>query len=305
MMGLLTPQPFITFTEHGFPKALIDELEAKTNHKIIGNKAASGTEIIKELGVQQMKEKALIVYTSSDSVLQIAANEAVISVLELYRCCDIAREICMRPEYKVGRIIARPFIGDNPDNFKRTSSRHDLALSPASATVMDVLKDHHYMVSCVGKIGDIFNNQGVVNTLKTVSNHDGMEKCIHIAATEDFQGLCFVNLVEFDSEYGHRRNPLGYANCIEEFDTDLGALLKVLRDDDLLIVTADHGNDPIHHGTDHTREDVPLVFYSRQITKGKLLATRKSFADLGITILENFHLSKTAKMIGESVKEVL
>lgn len=304
MMGINTTKPFQTFTDTGFPQSLIDELAAKTGHKIIGNKAASGTEILVELGEQQMRENSLIVYTSADSVLQIAAHENVTGVKELYRCCDIAREICMKPEYFVGRIIARPFVGTNKTNFKRTPNRHDLAVSPTGTTTLDILKDHGLMVSSIGKINDIFNTMGVVKAQKTVSNIDGMEKTIDEAKNHDFTGLCYVNLVEFDSEYGHRRNPQGYAKALEEFDVKLGELLKVLKDDDLVMVTADHGNDPIHHGTDHTREKVPLLIYSKSIKKGKYLDERSSFAVIGATILKNFNLKKTANQIGEPIMEV-
>ncbi len=302
MMGIYTTKPFKTFTDTGFPKELIDELEAKTGHKYIGNYAASGTEIIKELGEQQTKENSLIIYTSADSVLQLAANVDKMELKELYRCCEVARELCLKEEWKVGRVIARPYVGTSSENFKRTSDRHDYALSPDGRTYMDILKDHNYMVSCIGKIGDIFNMQGVVKTQKTVSNHDGMIKTIK--ETElDFEGLCFINLVEFDSEYGHRRDPLGYGKAIEEFDVQLGELLTKLNDDDLLIITADHGNDPIHHGTDHTREMVPMLFYSPSISDGKLIDNRKSFADLGRSIIHNFNLEKE-NQIGEVIKEL-
>lgn len=304
MMGINTTKPFQTFTDTGFPQALIDELAAKTGHKIIGNKAASGTEILVELGEQQMRENSLIVYTSADSVLQIAAHEGVTGVKELYRCCDIAREICMKPEYFVGRIIARPFVGTDKTNFKRTPNRHDLAVSPTGTTTLDILKDHGLMVSSIGKINDIFNTMGVVKAQKTVSNIDGMDKTIEEAKHHDFTGLCYVNLVEFDSEYGHRRNPQGYAKALEEFDVKLGELLKVLKEDDLVMVTADHGNDPIHHGTDHTREKVPLLIYSKAIKKGRYLDERATFAVIGATILKNFGLKKTANQIGEPILEV-
>ncbi len=305
MMGIYTTKPFQTFTDTGFPKSLIDELEEKTGHKVIGNKAASGTEILKELGEEQMRENSLIVYTSADSVLQIAAHEEVTGVKELYRCCEIAREICMKPEYFVGRIIARPYIGTDPTNFKRTPNRHDLAVSPSGITVMNILQDNNYMVSCVGKIGDIFNQVGVTKTQKTVSNMDGMDKTIDEAKNHDFTGLCYVNLVEFDSEYGHRRNPLGYGKALEEFDVRLGELINVLKDDDLVMVTADHGNDPTHTGTDHTREKVPLLCYSKSFKHGRYLEERNSFADIGATILKNFSLKKSSNQIGEVIEELL
>ena len=304
MMGILTTKPFKTFTDTGFPKELIDELEEKTGRKIIGNIAASGTEIIKQLGEEQMKTGALIVYTSADSVLQIAAHENIIPLSELYRDCEIARDICMRPEYLLGRIIARPYIGDNKDNFKRTSNRHDYALSPTGTTAMNILKDAGYEVSCVGKINDIFNGAGVTRTQRTISNNDGMDKTIE-EAKKDYTGLCFVNLVEFDSEYGHRRNPIGYGKAIEDFDKKLKVLLDTINDDDLVMITADHGNDPTHTGTDHTREHVPLLCYSKSIVDGKLLNERNTFADIGATILENFGLKKASNMIGEPIEELL
>lgn len=305
MMGINTTKPFQTFTDTGFPKELIDELEKRTGHKVIGNKAASGTEILKELGEEQMRDNSLIVYTSSDSVLQIAAHEEVTGLQELYRCCDIARELCMKPEWFVGRIIARPYIGDNKDNFKRTPNRHDITISPSDITAMDILKDNGYMVSCVGKIGDIFNQVGVVKTQKTVSNLDGMDKTILEAKEHDFTGLCFVNLVEFDSEYGHRRNVPGYAKCLEEFDVKLAELIKVLKEDDLLLVTADHGNDPTWTGTDHTREKVPLLCYSKQFKNGHYVDERSSFADIGVTILKNFNLEPKGIKIGTVIEELL
>ena len=304
MMGINTTKPFQTFTDTGFPQSLIAELAEKTGHKIIGNKAASGTEILVELGEQQMRENSLIVYTSADSVLQIAAHEEVTGVKELYRCCDIAREICMKPEYFVGRIIARPFIGTNKHNFKRTANRHDLAVSPTGATTLDVLKSNGFMVSSIGKINDIFNTMGVVKAQKTVSNLDGMNKTIEEAKNHDFTGLCYVNLVEFDSEFGHRRNAIGYAKALEEFDVKLGELLKVLKDDDLVMVTADHGNDPVHHGTDHTREKVPLLIYSKSINNGRYLDERETFAVIGASVLENFGLKKTPNQIGAPIMEI-
>ena len=304
MMGILTTKPFKTFTDTGFPKELIDELEEKTGRKIIGNIAASGTEIIKQLGEEQMKTGALIVYTSADSVLQIAAHESIIPLSELYRDCEIARDICMRPEYLLGRIIARPYVGDNKDNFKRTSNRHDYALSPTGTTAMNILKDAGYEVSCVGKINDIFNGAGVTRTQRTISNNDGMDKTIE-EAKKDYKGLCFVNLVEFDSEYGHRRNPIGYGKAIEDFDKKLKVLLETINDDDLVMITADHGNDPTHTGTDHTREHVPLLCHSKSIVDGKLLNERNTFADIGATILENFGLKKASNMIGEPIEELL
>lgn len=306
MMGILTTKPFKTFTDTGFPDDLISALEKETGHKIIGNKAASGTEILKELGEEQIKTNSLIVYTSSDSVLQICGHEKYLGLGELYRCCEIARKLCMKPEWFVGRVIARPYLGESADTFKRTSNRHDYAVSPSGITAMDILKENGLDVSCVGKINDIFNGCGVTETVHTSSNKDGMEKTIAIAKGDTFKkGLCFVNLVEFDSEFGHRRNALGYGKAIEEFDEQFKELLSVLKDDDLVMVTADHGNDPTWAGTDHTREQVPLICYSKSIKDGHFIEDRNSFADIGETILKNFSLDKKDTMIGEAIEELV
>lgn len=302
IMGVLTTKPFKTFTDTGFPKELITELEEKTGHKVIGNCAASGTEIIKELGEEHLKTKAMIVYTSADSVLQIACHEEVFGLEELYRCCMIAREICMKPEYLVGRIIARPFVGTNKDNFKRTPNRHDYALSPSKKTTLDYLKESGYEVISIGKISDIYNNCGITESNRTVSNHDGMTKMINFCKDRDFTGLCYANLVDFDALYGHRRDPVGYKNALEEFDKDLSELIPLLKDDDLLLITADHGNDPTWTGTDHTREYVPIFAYNKKL-KGGNLGLRDSFADLGQTIAENFDV--TRQTIGKSFLEAL
>jgi phosphopentomutase len=305
MMGILTPNPLVTFTDHGFPKELIDELSARTGRKIIGNYAESGTVILEKLGEEEMKEGSLIVYTSADSVLQIAAHVGVIPLEELYRDCEIAREITMRPEWRVGRVIARPFLGTNAKNFTRTSDRRDYALSPAGRTALNDLQDAGKKVIAVGKIHDIFNGVGIDESIHTVSNHDGMERTIDIAANRGFEGLCFVNLVEFDSVYGHRRNPLGYGKAIEEFDQDLGVLLPKLHKDDLLLITADHGNDPTWTGTDHTRERVPLFSYSSSYTGGKKLSETDTFACMGKTILANYGIQPSANEIGEVIPELL
>ncbi|MCI2111284.1 MAG: phosphopentomutase [Bacilli bacterium] len=305
MMGILTTKPFQTFTDTGFPASLIAELERETGHRIIGNYASSGTEILKVLGEEQMKENSLIVYTSADSVLQIAAHEGVTGKEELYRCCEIARKICMKPEYFVGRVIARPYVGTDKGNFKRiVGDRRDYAVAPSSVTAMDILKENKLMVSCVGKISDIFCDDGVVKTVHTTSNEDGMDKTIDQVRRDEWEGLCFVNLVEFDSEYGHRRDPVGYARCLEAFDKRLAELIKVMREDDLLLITADHGNDPTHTGTDHTREKVPLLAYSPSITEGRLLDERSTFADIGATILKDFGLAKKEPMIGSPIDEL-
>ena len=305
MMGVNTITPFQTFTDTGFPKELMDELEKRTGHKLIGNYSSSGTEILKVLGEEQVRDNSLIVYTSADSVLQIAAHEEATGLEELYRCCEIARELCMKPEWKVGRVIARPYVGSCAEDFKRvTGDRHDYALSPSEPTDMDTLKENGYMVSCIGKISDIFNMAGVVKTVHTVSNEDGMDKTIEQLKNEDWEGLCFVNLVEFDSEYGHRRDPVGYARALERLDKRLAEFIANMREDDLLMVTADHGNDPTFKGTDHTREKVPLLMYSPSINNGKYLEERDSFADMGASILKNFHLSKRPSLLGKPIEEL-
>ena len=304
IMGLEVTKSFPSFTEHGFPQELIEELEKQTGHKFIGNISASGTEIIKELGERHMQTGEIILYTSADSVLQLAANEQTVSVEELYRVCEIARKITLEnPDWMVGRIIARPFIGTSKDNFTRTPRRHDYAVKPFDITALDILKQNNFDVIAIGKIRDIFDGEGITEFQKTVSNEDGMKKTIDICKTKDFTGLCFVNLVDFDAVYGHRRNPVGYANCLESFDKQLSELIKNLREEDLLIICADHGNDPVHTGTDHTREYVPLLVYNKNI-KTVDLGIRESFADIGATILDNFDLPKTK--IGTSfLKEIL
>ncbi|MEE3464567.1 MAG: phosphopentomutase [Candidatus Enteromonas sp.] len=305
MMGVNTQKPFQTFTDTGFPQELIDELEERTGHKIIGNYSASGTAILVELGEQQMKENSLIVYTSADSVLQIAAHEEVTGLDELYRCCEIAREICMRPEYLVGRVIARPYVGTNKNDFKRVGAhRHDYTVSPTGVTALDILKEKGLMVSAVGKIYDIFNGVGITKTIHTATNEEGMDEAIRQAKEEDWEGICFVNLVEFDSEFGHRRNAPGYAHCLEALDKRVGEFIKAMREDDVLMITADHGNDPTFHGTDHTREKVPLLIYSPSFENGRNLDERASFADIGSTILANFGLEKKPEMLGESIQEI-
>lgn len=291
MMGLYIDKPFQTFTETGFPDELIKELEERTGYKVIGNYSASGTEIIKELGEEHMRTKALIVYTSADSVLQIAMHEEIIPIEEQYRICEIARDITMKPEWKVGRVIARPFIGTNKDNFTRTSNRHDYALKPFDKTALNYLDEKGLDVIALGKINDIFDGYGINSFSKTKSNADGMNQITEVA-TKDFHGLCFLNLVDFDALYGHRRDPIGYGKAIEEFDQQLPLLMNNLREDDLLILTADHGNDPIHHGTDHTREYVPLLVYSKKLEGGKEIPLRKTFADIGYTITDIFGTEK-------------
>ena len=300
IMGIETKKPFKTFTEHGFPKELIEELEKRTGHKVIGNKSASGTEIIDELGEEEIATGHMIVYTSADSVLQICGNEETFGLEELYRCCEIARELTMKEEWRVGRVIARPYIGKKKGEFERTSNRHDYALKPPMKTALDVLKDHGLDVISVGKIKDIFDGEGITEAYKSKSSVHGMEQTIDIAK-KDFHGLCFVNLVDFDAKWGHRRNPEGYAKELEMFDEKLKILLEKLKDDDLLIITADHGNDPTYTGTDHTREKVPFLAYGKAMEGNGMLPEQDTFAVIGATIVDNFGLHMPENTIGTSL----
>lgn len=304
MMGLHITKPFLTFTEHGFPKELIEELEKRTGHKVIGNKSASGTVILDELGEEEIATGHMIVYTSADSVLQICGNEETFGLDELYRCCEIARKITMKDEWKVGRVIARPYVGKKKGEFKRTSNRHDYALKPFGRTALNVLKDAGYDVISVGKIYDIFDGEGITESNRSKSSVHGMEQTIEIAQ-RDFTGLCFVNLVDFDALWGHRRNVTGYAQELERFDVKLGELLEVLKEDDLLIITADHGNDPTYTGTDHTREKVPFLAYSSSMKEPKKLKEASTFAIIGATITDNFGVSMPEGTIGSSILEEL
>jgi phosphopentomutase len=287
IMGLNIQTPFRVFPD-GFPPELISELETRTGRKIIGNKPASGTEILDELGEEHMKTGSLIVYTSADSVLQIAAHEDIIPIEEQYDICKLARELTLDEKYMVGRVIARPFLGE-PGNFKRTSNRHDYALKPFDRTVMSELKDSGYDVISIGKISDIFDGEGVTKSLRTISNMDGMDKLVD-SLNMEFTGLSFLNLVDFDALFGHRRDPIGYGKALEEYDERLPEVFEKMQEDDLLIITADHGNDPVHPGTDHTREYVPLLVYSKRMTEGKELPICETFADIGATVAENFNV---------------
>lgn len=304
MMGLHITTPFKTFTETGFPKELIDELSRRTGRVIIGNKSASGTAILDELGEEEIATGHMIVYTSADSVLQICGNEETFGLEELYRCCEIARELTMRDEWKVGRVIARPYVGRKKGEFRRTSNRHDYALKPYGATVLNALKEAGYDVISVGKIADIFDGEGITESNKSKSSVHGMEQTIEIAG-RDFTGLCFVNLVDFDAQWGHRRNVQGYAEELERFDVKLGQLLPLLRDDDLLILTADHGNDPTYKGTDHTREDVPFLAYSPSMQGHGALSDCGTFAVIGATIADNFGVAMPEGTIGTSLLDCL
>ena len=300
MMGLHITKPFLTFTEHGFPKELIDELEKRTGHKVIGNKSASGTEILEELGEEEIATGHMIVYTSADSVLQICGNEETFDLQNLYRCCEIAREITLKDEWRVGRVIARPYVGKKKGEFKRTSNRHDYALKPTGRTALNALKDKGLDVIGVGKINDIFCGEGITETHHSDSSVHGMEQTIEISK-KDFHGLCFVNLVDFDALWGHRRDVEGYGKEIEKFDKNLGVLLEQLRKDDLLILTADHGNDPTYTGTDHTREYVPFVAYAKKMGHGGPIENEDTFAVIGASVAENFGVAMPDGTIGKSI----
>ncbi len=304
MMGLHITTPFKTFTETGFPKELIDELSKRTGRTIIGNKSASGTEILDELAEEAIATGHMIVYTSADSVLQICGNEETFGLDELYRCCEIAREITMKDEWKVGRVIARPYVGKKKGEFKRTSNRHDYALKPYGRTALNALKDADLDVISVGKIFDIFDGEGITESNKSKSSVHGMEQTIEIAK-RDFEGFCFVNLVDFDALWGHRRDVKGYAQELEKFDVKLGELLGELKEDDLLIITADHGNDPTHTGTDHTREKVPFLAYSPSMKEAGELEEADTFAIIGGTIADNFGVKMPEGTIGHSILDKL
>lgn len=300
MMGIKMEKPFRTFTEHGFPAELIKELEKQCGKKVIGNKSASGTEIIEELGEEEIRTGSMIVYTSADSVMQICGNEETFDLEELYRCCETARRITMKDEWRVGRVIARPYIGMKKGEFKRTSNRRDYALKPPAPTVLNALKDAGNDVIGVGKIHDIFCGEGITKTYHSESSVHGMEQTIDVCK-EEFTGLCFVNLVDFDALWGHRRNVEGYGKEIEKFDEKLGVLLECLSQDDLLILTADHGNDPTYKGTDHTREYVPFLAYSKRMQAGGPLPEAETFAVIGATVAENFGVDMPKGTIGYSV----
>jgi phosphopentomutase len=305
MMGIKTESPFHTFTDTGFPPELIAELEKRCGKRVIGNKSASGTAILEELAEEEIETGAMIVYTSADSVLQICGNEETFDLQNLYRCCEIAREITLsREEWRVGRVIARPYVGKKKGEFKRTSNRHDYALKPTGLTVLNAMKDAGLDVIGVGKINDIFCGEGITETYHSDSSVHGMEQTIELCG-KDFQGLCFTNLVDFDALWGHRRNVEGYGREIEKFDRNLGVLLERLREDDLLILTADHGNDPTYTGTDHTREYVPFLAWSKRMAEGGPLPEADSFAVIGATIADNFGVSMPEGTIGHSLLKEL
>lgn len=289
MMGLPVTEP-LGFFPKGFPDELIKQIEDFSGRHVIVNKPYSGTDVIHDYGEKQMKTGDLIVYTSGDSVLQIAAHTDVIPLEELYKICEFARSITIDKPYRIGRIIARPYVGPDKDHFTRTSDRHDFTLAPTGETDLDRLKNAGFDVLAVGKINDIFSGQGITEGVHTTSNDDGMKHTL-ANAEKNFNGFSFTNLVDFDAMYGHRRNPEGYGKALMAFDAQLGDLLATLQDSDLLMITADHGNDPGFKGTDHTREYVPLLVYSPQFKQNGSLGIRRTYADFGATILDNFNVS--------------
>ena len=295
--GIETKEPFKTY-HNGFPQELMDEFERRTGRGYLGNCVASGTEIIEELGDEHEATGKVIVYTSADSVFQIAANTDVVPLEELYRICGIARELLVG-EYSCGRVIARPYVKDADGKRTRTADRHDYAVSPPSDTMLDVISGAGQTVYAIGKIRDIFNGKGITDAVHTESNDDGITKTIE-ALNKDFDGLIFTNLVDFDSKFGHRRDPAGYGRAIEEFDRRLPEIQAALKDDDILIITADHGNDPIHTGFDHTREYIFCLMCGKPLREGVDLGTRSTFADIGATVVDYLTGRKGATEIGES-----
>lgn len=289
IMGLNIQTPFRVFPE-GFPQGLLDKISEFSGRGIVCNLPYSGTAVIDDYGEHQMKTGDLIVYTSADPVLQIAAHEDIIPLEELYRICEYTREITKDDPYMIGRIIARPYVGE-PGNFKRTANRHDYALDPFGHTVLDSLKEAGKDVIAVGKINDIFNGQGITDFVRTKSNMDGVDQLLNVMA-RDFEGLSFTNLVDFDALFGHRRDIKGYAQALEEFDARLPEIMEALKEDDLLLITADHGNDPSFEGTDHTREYVPLLAYSKKF-KGQGALPQGYFSDIAATIADNFEVPAT------------
>lgn len=295
--GVRCSYAFPTFPE-GFPLDLIQEIANFSGRGVIGNITASGTEIIKDLGERQMSTGELIIYTSADSVLQVAAHEEIIPLDELYDICAKIRELVnTKDEWRVGRIIARPYVGSNSSDFTRTSNRRDFACDPPSKSILEKIEEKKLSVISIGKIYDIFNGKGITKKVSSANNKDGVDKLLDIM-DKKFSGLCFANLNDFDTLYGHRRDVEGYARAIEEFDVEIPMILNKLNNDDLLIITADHGNDPTFKGSDHTRENTPVLIYSRVFNEPKMLPIMNTFADIGATIAENFEIDPP--MIGTS-----
>lgn len=298
MMGIENKIPFKTFNDKGFPRELLEYIEQVTGRRVIGNKCSETDTIINELGERQLNYGSLIIYTSSDSNLQVAAHEDVIPVAQLYQYCEKIRQITKREEWQVGRIIARPFTGKPDGKFKKINNeRRDYAIKPPHKSVLDSLKEKNLSVIAIGKINDIFDGEGITKIIKAPTNIDGINKLTDIM-DKNFTGLCFANLNEFDSNYGHKRDVEGYAKAIEELDVEIPIMLNKLDTDDLLIITADHGNDPTFKGNDHTRENVPVIIFSRNFKTPGRLETLNSFADIGATIADNFEVNKP--LIGTS-----
>ena len=299
LAGIHSPKPLPVYPD-GFPPEVVQAFQQEVGRGVLCNKPYSGTQAIADYGEEHLRTGKLIVYTSADSVLQICGNEETFDLANLYRCCEIAREITMKDEWRVGRVIARPYVGKKKGEFKRTSNRRDYALEPTGKTALDALKDAGKDVIAVGKIHDIFCGEGITESYHSNSSVHGMEQTIEICK-KDFDGLCFVNLVDFDAQWGHRRDPVGYGHEIERFDKNLGILLDDLREDDLLIITADHGNDPTYKGTDHTREYVPFLAYSKKMDEGGVIMEENTFAVIGATITDNFGVKMPEGTIGHSI----
>lgn len=295
LAGVISPKPLPTFPD-GFPASFIKAFERRTGYPVLCNKPYSGTDVIRDFGREQEVTKGLICYTSADSVFQIAANEADVPLPELYRICGLAREMLSGEELGVGRVIARPYVGEYP-NYTRTSNRHDFSLEPPRTTLLDEIKEAGLASIGVGKINDIFAGRGITEYVRNESNADGMHHAIDYAK-KDFHGLCFINLVDFDMVYGHRNDVDGYANALTEFDEELRELLPLLQKDDLLVITADHGCDPSTPSTDHSREHVPVLLYGEPVKAGVNLGTRPTYADLAATVAE--YLGVKADIAGES-----
>lgn len=302
IMGVKNDIQFKTFTTKGFPRELLSEIEYATRKRLIGNTNSSGIDIINELGERHMQYGSLIIYTSNGSNLQIAAHENIIPVPKLYEYAEKIRKITLREEWKVGRVIAKPFTGTKTGNFKFTNERQDFAVKPPTKSILNFLQEKDFSVISIGKVADVFDKEGITKSIKAKNNHEALNKLGDII-TKNFIGLCAVNLNDFDSEYGHKRDVEGYAKAIEELDVEIPMIINKLDTDDLLIITADHGCDPTFNGFDHTRENVPVIIYGRNLKEPKRLDILDSMADIGATIAENFEVSKP--FIGTSFLEKL
>ena len=290
LVGIKSDTPFKTFP-NGFPRDLINQIEVTTGRRVIGNVLAPGTTVIKELGERHITYGGLIIYTTSDSVLNVAAHEKVISPEKLYKYCEVIRALTLKEEWKVGRVVAKPFIGNSRDSFRFTSHGKEFSVKPPMKSILSKLEDKNLSVISIGKIYDIFDGEGITKKITSSNNKEALDKLLDIM-DKNFNGLCFANLSDFDTLYGHRRFPEGYAKAIEEFDVSIPMILNNLNNDDLLIITADHGNDPTFTGNDHTRENVPVIIYSRIFTEQKVLPVMNTMSDIAATIAENFDIDK-------------